>query len=106
MPQLALCACTGIMRHVDALLQRAPLVCPPSCSVVTNTFDFVFSYRLERDEQGQPLPPKLVLPSTGALLGRSGGATECSLLASRLGEPCCWLVLPCAHAVAHAGCTP
>jgi hypothetical protein len=38
-------------------------------SVVTNTFNFVFSFELERDETGAPLPPKRMLPSTGGLQG-------------------------------------
>lgn len=43
-------------------------------SVITNTFNFVFSFELERDETGAPLPPKRMLPSTGAGLGgRPGG---------------------------------
>lgn len=35
-------------------------------SVVTNTFHCVFSFELQRDEEGAPVPPKRVLPSTGA----------------------------------------
>lgn len=31
-------------------------------SVVTNTFNFVFSFELERDEAGAPIAPKRVLP--------------------------------------------
>ncbi|EFN56025.1 hypothetical protein CHLNCDRAFT_145453 [Chlorella variabilis] len=33
-------------------------------SVVTNTFHCVFSFELQRDEEGAPVPPKRVLPST------------------------------------------
>ena len=38
---------------------------PPLCSTTTNTFDFIFKFQLERDEHGQPVPPKMVLPSSG-----------------------------------------
>ncbi|KAL4433426.1 hypothetical protein ABPG77_010279 [Micractinium sp. CCAP 211/92] len=33
-------------------------------STVTNTFNFVFGFELERDRHGEPIPPKQVLPST------------------------------------------
>ncbi|KAL4451607.1 hypothetical protein ABPG75_007269 [Micractinium tetrahymenae] len=33
-------------------------------STVTNTFNFVFGFELERDCHGEPVPPKRVLPST------------------------------------------
>lgn len=50
---------------------NAPPPCPSSlslslcCSIVTNSFDFVFAFDLERDAStGAPRPPMLVLPST------------------------------------------
>lgn len=35
------------------------------CSANTNSFDLIFCYDLERGPNGEPVPPRMVLPSTG-----------------------------------------
>jgi len=43
---------------------------PPCCSHVTNTFHFLFSFDLKRDDaSGAYLPPKQVVPATGGWPG-------------------------------------
>lgn len=54
-------------------LASPPYTHPPARSEVTNTFGFRFSFDLKRDAAGSFIPPKGVLPATGAC-GAQGGA--------------------------------
>lgn len=74
-PWVYLPACPLALHHLPAALPptlSSLQPCHPPHSVVTNTFDFIFSYVLERDEDGAPVPPKMVLPCSGEE-GSSGG---------------------------------
>ena len=40
--------------------------CQHHCRCITNTFNFMFRFELKKDPEGRPVPPKRVLPVTGA----------------------------------------
>lgn len=69
MPRTLL-SCLSLFIHASK-----PRPVPPACSTVTNTFSFLFKFDLRRDPAtGACIPPKQVLPTTGATGQTTTGA--------------------------------
>lgn len=52
------------MAHVQ--IEAAVTLPEKVTTTITNTFHFQFVYDLPSDEQGRPIPPRTILPNTGA----------------------------------------
>lgn len=66
------------MAHVQ--IEAAVTLPEKVTTTITNTFHFQFVYDLPSDEQGRPIPPRTILPNTGAEEGGRKRGEKCTLV--------------------------